>query len=109
MCPRARSKVPAVESVKPQQLLDPRAGVPPLLPEAHSHSATDPTIQIDVGRGGLRLAAKGGKYQEMLPAHHKLVEYLDAYVQAPGIGKEGAVLSFGTWFQQATERASHVS
>lgn len=35
----------------------------------------------------LRFVAKGGKYQEM-PAHHKLVEYLDAYIQAAGIAEE---------------------
>lgn len=35
----------------------------------------------------LRFTAKGGKFQDM-PAHHKLVEYLDAYLAAAGIAED---------------------
>jgi integrase len=38
-------------------------------------------------RWWLRLHEKGGKYHEM-PVHHTLEEYLDAYIQAAGIGKD---------------------
>lgn len=38
-------------------------------------------------RWWLRLAEKGGKQHEM-PAHHKLEEYLDAFLSAAGIEKD---------------------
>lgn len=38
-------------------------------------------------RSWLRLHEKGGKHHEV-PAHHTAVEYLDAYVEAAGIGGE---------------------
>jgi site-specific recombinase XerD len=38
-------------------------------------------------RSKLRLHEKGGKYHQV-PVHHKAAEYLDAYVEAAGIGEE---------------------
>ncbi len=37
-------------------------------------------------RGWVRLHEKGGKRHEM-PSHHNLEAYLDAYLQAAGIGE----------------------
>ena len=37
-------------------------------------------------RWWLRLHEKGGKHHEV-PAHHKAEEYLDAYIEAAGIGE----------------------
>lgn len=47
----------------------------------------------------LRLQEKGGKQHEM-PAHHKLEEFLDAYVQAAGIGGDRR----GPLFRTATRK-----
>jgi hypothetical protein len=33
----------------------------------------------------VRLHEKGGKRHELLPAHHNLESYLDAYIEAAGI------------------------
>ena len=43
----------------------------------------------------LRLHEKGGKYHEM-PAHHKLAEYLDAYIEVAGIREERTTPLFRT-------------
>ncbi len=38
-------------------------------------------------RNWFRLHEKGGKHHEV-PAHHSAVEYLDAYVEAAGVGAD---------------------
>jgi integrase/recombinase XerD len=54
----------------------------------------------------VRLHEKGGKQHE-LPAHHKLDEYMDAYLTAAAIGNESATPLFRTAFPKSgllTER-----
>jgi hypothetical protein len=43
-------------------------------------------------RWWLRLHEKGGKRHEM-PAHHKLEQFLDEYLNAAGIGDRGKIPS----------------
>jgi integrase/recombinase XerD len=46
-------------------------------------------------RATLRLHEKGGKYHEV-PAHHKIEQYLDAYIEAAGIGSHKGTPLFRT-------------
>lgn len=57
----------------------------------------------------LRLKEKGGKHHEV-PAHHKVVEYLGAYLEAAGIGENEAgplFRSVGRSRDSLTERRLH--
>ncbi|MCC6457928.1 MAG: tyrosine-type recombinase/integrase [Caldilineaceae bacterium] len=55
-----------------------------------------------------RLHEKGGKYHEV-PAHHKAEEYVDAYIEAAGIGGESKLPLFRTLDRnrQLTTRRMH--
>ncbi len=80
-----------LESIKIDQLvgLRDRALIGVMI---YSFARVSAVVKMRVGdylqigkRHSLRLHEKGGKDHEV-PAHHKVVEYLDAYIQAAGIG-----------------------
>lgn len=56
----------------------------------------------------LRLHEKGGKFHEV-PAHHKAEEYVDAYLQAAGIGGDRGTPLFRTLdrHRNLTDRRMH--
>jgi integrase len=55
-------------------------------------------------RWWVRLHEKGGKHHEM-PAHHTLQEYLDAYIEAAGIGEDRK----GSLFRSAAGRIGRLT
>jgi len=61
-------------------------------------------VYVQGRRAWVRLHEKGGKRHEM-PCHHNLEHYLDAYVEAAGIGKDGK----GYLFRTAQGRTKQLS